>query len=358
MIKEDKDFLFVVFDIHYGGGGERVTANMVNHYLSKDCSVEILSFGKRVAKPVVGLNPDAKIHYLFTSSNIFIQKIQAIIRLRKFLKDHRYSYVIGIGSYPSFVLGVLNHHGSIFIGTEHSHFYNAGIVWNYMRRFAYPRLSAIVVLTQHDFPILKAINDKTYVIPNAQAFMPSSYTSCMNHRFLAVGRMDKYKQFGQMIDIFQEFVKQDDSWELVIIGGGELLENLQKQIKEFQLESKVIIKSYTNHIEQEYLNASVLLSTSQREGLPMVMIEAMSYGLPVIAYDCKTGPSDIILDRQNGYLIRLDDKEGMLNCMLDITSNEGLRYQMSQCAIESAKRFSPENVYHKWDALFGELAHQ
>lgn len=357
MIKGDKDFLFVVFDIHFGGGGERVAANMVNHYLAKGCSVEILSFAKRGAKPVVGLNPDTKIHYLSTSSNTLIQKVQAIIRLRKFFKNHLYSYVIGIGSYPSCVLGLLNHHGRTFIGTEHSHFYNAGLIWNYLRRFAYPRLSAIVVLTQHDFPILKAINDKTYVIPNAQAFMPSSYTSCMNHRFLAVGRMDKYKQFEQMIDIFHEFVEYDDSWELVIIGGGELLENLQEQIKKLQLERKVFIKAYTNHIEQEYLNASVLLSTSQREGLPMVMIEAMSYGLPVIAYDCKTGPSDIILDCQNGFLIPLDDKERMLKCMLDIAGNEVLRCQMSQEAIESAKRFSPESVYLRWDTLFEELAH-
>ena len=64
-----------------------------------------------------------------------------------------------------------------------------------------------------------------------------------------------------MIDIFHEFVEYDDSWELVIIGGGELLENLQEQIKKLQLERKVFIKAYTNHIEQEYLNESVLLST-------------------------------------------------------------------------------------------------
>ena len=89
----------------------------------------------------------------------------------------------------------------------------------------------------------------------------------------------------------------------------------------------------------------------------MVMIEAMSYGLPVIAYDCKTGPSDIIINRQNGFLIPLDDKEEMLKCMLDIACDDALRSQMSQCAIADSKRFSPESVYPKWDALFEELAH-
>ena len=357
MVKGDKDFLFVVFDIHNGGGGERVTANMVNYYLDKGCAAEILSFGKRTEKPIAGLNGKARIHYLSTSSNKFIQKIQTIIRIKSFLKRHQYSYIIGIGSYPSFILGLINHKESVCIGTEHSHFYNAGIVWNYLRRFAYPRLSAIVVLTQHDLPILKAINNKTYVIPNAQTFAPSSYTSYMNHRFLAVGRMDRYKQFGQMIDIFHEFVKRDHSWELVIVGNGELFDNLQEQIKELDLEDKVKIKPYSHHIEQEYLEASVLLSTSRREGLPMVMIEAMSYGLPVIAYDCKTGPSDIIIHRQDGFLIPLDDKEEMLKCMLDIAGDDALRARMSQCAIVDSKRFSPESVYPQWDALFEELAH-
>ena len=161
----------------------------------------------------------------------------------------------------------------------------------------------------------------------------------------------------QRIDIFYEFVKRDHSWELVIIGNGELFDNLQEQIKELDLGDKVKIKPYSHHIEQEYLKASVLLSTSNREGLPMVMIEAMSYGLPVIAYDCKTGPSDIIINRQNGFLIPLDDKEEMLKCMLDIACDDALRFRMSQCAIADSKRFSPESVYPKWDALFEELAH-
>ena len=161
MVKGDKDFLFVVFDIHNGGGGERVTANMVNHYLEKGCAAEILSFGKRTEKPIAGLNGKARIHYLSTSSNKLIQKIQTIIRTRRFLKRHQYSYVIGIGSYPSSVLGLINNKKSAFIGTEHSHYYNAGVVWNYLRRFAYLRLSAIVFLTQHELPILKAINKKT-----------------------------------------------------------------------------------------------------------------------------------------------------------------------------------------------------
>ena len=244
-------FLFVVFDIHNGGGGERVTANMVNHYLEKGYAVEILSFGKRTEKPIAGLNGKARIHYLSTSSNRFIQKIQTIIRTRRFLKRHQYSYVIGIGSYPSFVLGLINNKKSVFIGTEHSHFYNAGVVWNYLRRWTYPRLSAVVVLTQHDYPILKAINNHTYVIPNAQTFMPSSYSTCLHHRFLAVGRMDRYKQFDQLLDIFHEFVKRDHSWELVIIGNGELFDNLQEQIKELDLGDKVKIKPYSHHIDQE-----------------------------------------------------------------------------------------------------------
>lgn len=356
--EDTKDLLFVVFDIHFGGGGERVTANIVNHYHNKGFSVEILSFGEKKNIPIVGLAPGIRTFYLSTSSNKFLQKIQTIHRIKKFFKSHRYSFVIGIGSYPSVVLGLLNHKGCFFIGTEHSHFYNAGTIWNYLRRFTYPNLSAIVVLTRHDYKILKEINNNTYVIPNAQSFTPQSFSSCENHRFLAVGRMDRFKQYDQMLKVFYKFSKLNDSWELVIVGGGELLETLKTQVKELNLEDRIYIKTYTDHIEKEYLSASVLLSTSQREGLPMVMIEAMSYGLPVVAYDCKTGPSDIIIDKRNGYLVPLDDDNMLLERMLKLSADYNLRKQMSKNAIEDAQRFSPQKVYGMWDSLFDQLSNK
>jgi glycosyltransferase involved in cell wall biosynthesis len=100
-----------------------------------------------------------------------------------------------------------------------------------------------------------------------------------------------------------------------------------------------------------YRQASLYLMTSRYEGLPMVLIEAMSFGLPLVAYDCKTGPAELIDDGVNGYLVPDDDaaafSEGVIKLMLD----PGLREHFSIAALEKSRRFSPERIYPQWQQL-------
>ena len=353
----NRTLLFVVFDIHLNAGGERVVANMANHFIGDGWLVDILSFGRMKSSKVYDLSDKVKIHYLNTSSNKILQKILAMIKTWLFMSKKKYSYVVAIGSYPSSILGFAGNRNSICIGTEHLHYYHAPSIWNFIRRFAYPRLTALTVLTQHDYPILKELNPKTYVIPNALTFLPDVFSSCSQHKFLAVGRLSEVKQFDKLIRIFSEYIKSEQTWMLDIIGEGSLYSSLQKMIIDYRLENYVRIKPYSNQIEKEYLNSSILISTSRSEGLPMVMIEAQSYGLPIIAYNCKTGPSDIIIDGRNGFLIPLDDETMMVERMLELSGNDDLRKIMGENAKEDAQRFSPGCVYGKWDALFEELAH-
>ena len=352
----NKTLLFIVFDIHFNAGGERVVANMANHFIGDGWLVNILSFDKKKPSKIYNLSDKVKIHYLNTSSNKLLQKIQAMIKTWLFMRKRQYSYVVAIGSYPSSILGFIGTRNAICIGTEHLHYYHAPSIWNFIRKYAYPRLAALTVLTQQDYPILKELNPNTYVIPNALSFLPDVFSSCSQRKFLAVGRLSEVKQFDKLIRIFSEYVKSEQTWTLDIIGKGSQHASLQKMIMDYGLEDYVKIKPYSNQIEKEYLNSSVLISTSRSEGLPMVMIEAQSYGLPIIAYNCKTGPSDIVIDGRNGYLIPLDDEAMMVERMLKLSRNDDLRKTMGKNAQEDAQRFSPDCVYGKWEALFEELA--
>ncbi len=353
-----ESLLIVAVNIHIVGGAERVACNMANHYCNKGWRIGILSFNTKQDSVIFNLSDQVMRHYLnVTTSNKLLQKVQVFFRLKNFLKKNRYTYVMGIGSFSSTMLGFCakEKNGAYFIGTEHSHYYNAPKIWNYLRKYSYSKLEAITVLTNNDYPILKEINKNTFVIPNALIQMPEIYTTNKEHRFLAIGRIDGGKQFSQMIEVFNEFVKKNDDWTLSVVGDGVLREALEEQVKRCGLEKKVEIKHFTNEVEKEYLSSSVLLSTSKFEGLPMTMIEAQSYGLPIISYDCKTGPADIIIDSQNGFLIKTNDAQTMLKKMLLLADNEDLRLRMSENAIKDSYRFSPEAIYKKWDTLFGLL---
>lgn len=350
-----KSLLLVIDNIHFGGGGERVACNICNHYVNEGTAVEIVSFGAYQQKAVFDLNNSVKIHYFDAGDNKIVQKFVEYIKLKKFLKIHKYDVTMAIGCSPSVILGMISNGSFVSIGTEHLHYYDAPKIWSLLRRITYPRLSSLTVLTHHDLPIVQAINHNACVIPNALSYMPKKRIDVKKKVFLAVGRLSPVKQFSQMLQVMKEFVANNKEWELHIIGKGELREQLIDLISQYKLDSHVKILPYSNDMESIYLSASVLLSTSRSEGLPMTMIEAQSYGMPIVAYDCLTGPSEIIIDGQNGYLIDQDNQSQFLNRMLCMADNIELRKNMSNNAIADRNRFSPESVYNRWNELFNKV---
>jgi len=350
-----KSLLLVIDNIHFGGGGERVACNICNHYVTEGTAVEIVSFGAYQQKVVFDLNNSVKIHYFDAEKNKIVQKFVEYFKLKRFLKTHKYDVTMAIGCSPSVILGMVSNGSFVSIGTEHLHYFDAPKIWNAIRKIAYPRLSSLAVLTHHDLPYVQKINPKACVIPNALPSMPEKKVNINNKVFLAVGRLTPVKQFSQMISIMKEFVEYNKDWELHIIGKGEQREQLMDMVSQYNLDNYVKILPYSNDMESVYLSASVLLSTSRSEGLPMTMLEAQSYGMPIVAYDCLTGPSEIVNDRKNGFLIQLDDEDKMLKVLLKIADDNKLRQDMSENAIKDSYRFSSEMVYQKWDTLFVSL---
>jgi glycosyltransferase involved in cell wall biosynthesis len=110
-----------------------------------------------------------------------------------------------------------------------------------------------------------------------------------------------------------------------------------------------------SNMSKEYINASILVLTSRGEGLPMVLIEAQAFGLPVVSFDCKTGPAEIITDSKDGFLIPSFDTNLMGERIVNLCDDYHLRLQFGSCARNNAKRFLPENIVAKWEKLFDSL---
>lgn len=195
------------------------------------------------------------------------------------------------------------------------------------------------------------------VIPNAAMHLTCRYADVLQHRVIAVGRLDYQKGFDRLLRtwrMIQQTGRYAD-WHLDIFGQGEWHDWLQGMIVDWQLSDTVCIHRPTERIGEEYAASSLLVMSSHYEGFPMVMIEAMAYGLPVVTYDFKCGPKDIIRQGENGLLVRDGDIEGLAQAMQRLMDDEPLRLRMGEEAKKVVDTYSEETVMKQWTKLFESL---
>lgn len=213
-----------------------------------------------------------------------------------------------------------------------------------------------VVLTQEDRGYWGKM-DNIEVIPNA-AMLPGNEPSDVScKRIIAVGRLDYQKGFDRLVQAWALVQKTDryGDWRLDIFGQGEWKDMLQHMIEKAGLQNTACVNRPTTKIGDEYAHSSMLVMSSHYEGFPMVMIEAMAYGLPVVSFDYKCGPKDIIQDGVNGLLVKDGDIEGLANAMMRLMDNEEERKVMGRNARRVTETYSEEKVMKKWVDLFTSL---
>lgn len=219
------------------------------------------------------------------------------------------------------------------------------------------RFDKFVVLTEEDRSYWGEMPNIT-VIPNAAMPTGGAMADGLAKRVIAVGRLDYQKGFDRLLRAWL-LVQRDPvfrEWRLDIFGQGEWQERLQGMIDEAGLNHNTKINQPTNLIAKEYAGSSVLVMSSHYEGFPMVMIEAMAAGLPVVTFDYKCGPRDIIRDGVNGLMVPNGDIDALAAAMKRVMGDEAFRRQMSLHAREVVNTYSEQSVMRKWVTLFEELA--
>lgn len=218
------------------------------------------------------------------------------------------------------------------------------------------KFDSFVVLTEEDAEMWGDVPN-IKVIPNAAKFISSGYSSCQNKRVIAVGRLDYQKSFDRLIEAWA-LVQQTDKysdWHLDIFGQGEWRNMLQQMIDERGLQDRVTLNKPTKDIAKEYASSSMLVMSSHYEGFPMVMIEAMACGLPVVTFDYKCGPRDIIDHEINGLLVKDGDIEGLAQALMRLMNADELRQKMGEKARLVVDRYSEEKVMSKWQELYSKI---
>ena len=218
------------------------------------------------------------------------------------------------------------------------------------------RFDKFVVLTNEDKGYWGDLPN-IEVIPNAAIHVSKNYSEVKNKRVIAVGRLDYQKGFDRLIQAWKlvQYTGQFTDWKLDIFGQGEWREMLQQMIDEQGLQNTAKINPPTNAILNEYVHSSLLVMSSNYEGFGMVLVEAMSCGVPVISFDCKCGPKDIIQTGINGLLVPNGDIQALADAMMKVMEDEAYRKMLSLNARKVVDTYSEQAVMSQWIRLFTSI---
>ena len=215
------------------------------------------------------------------------------------------------------------------------------------------RYSAFVVLSEEDKALWGAV-PQIRVIPNPVHFSPQAPLPLDTCTVIAVGRYAHQKGFDRLLDAWAR-IPDKEGWTLRLVGNGDLRGELERQISELGLSSSVSLGKYEGDMEKTYSEASVLALSSRYEGLPMALLEAQTFGIPCVSFDCKCGPREVIEDGVSGILVKDGDVDALALGLRQLMTDGDLRKEMGQNAFRRAERWKMDIIMEKWTKLFEEI---
>ena len=221
----------------------------------------------------------------------------------------------------------------------------------------YPRCDAVVVLTNTDRQDYLEVLPGTRIerIPNSTVLSGRQPCDPNSKIVIAAGRLYYQKGFDLLIPAFAQVVAAHPDWRLHIFGTGPKQERLQAKIDELGMQDNIRLMGRSDKFAEELARSSIYALSSRFEGLPMVMIEAMAHRLPVVSFDCPTGPADVITHEKDGLLVPPGDVDAMARTLIRAIEDPDLRKRLGDAAYETVQAYTPEVVMPQWENLFSEL---
>ncbi len=383
MIKEKKyKIVYCTPALYMAGGVERVLSLKANYFaeqLGYDITI-ILTEGKGcplfypLSDKVKVINLNIGFEELWNCS--FIKKVILYLRKQQLFRKKLKAALMRI--HPDFTVSLLRREinfitdindGSKKIGELHVNRANyrnfeasdSNLLKSIFAKFwmhnlvgHLSKLDKFVVLTEEDKRQWLELNN-IISIPDPLTFYPEQVSSLKNKRVIAVGRYVYQKGFDLLLKVWSIIEKRYPDWELVIFGSGNR-EPYECLMNELSIDgSRCHLNGPSSNIQQEYMNSSIFAFTSRFEGFGMVLVEAMSCGLPVISFDCPCGPHDIITDDEDGLLVQNGNVSAYVHKLSLLMDDASLRQRMSTAGRKNVERFKMEHIGDSWKKLFEGL---
>jgi glycosyltransferase involved in cell wall biosynthesis len=247
----------------------------------------------------------------------------------------------------------------VTIGQEHLNFHahRPGLARAITRHYA--KLDAVVVLTHDDrrdyAELLGETGPRVVRITNALPRLRGEPEHEREKVVLAAGRVTWQKGFDLLIQAYEPVAEKHPDWKLRIYGHGARFERLRTRVRKRGLYNDIFLMGATQRLGELMSRASVFALSSRYEGFGMVIVEAMSKGLPVVSFDCPRGPAEIIEDGRDGILVPNGDVEALTRALLELIEDDERRARYGAAALEKARTFDIGVIGAQWEALFDEL---
>ncbi|MEQ1070050.1 glycosyltransferase family 4 protein [Acinetobacter sp. ACNIH3] len=352
-----KNICFLIGDISHSGGTERVTTLIANQLVLNHC-VHVLSLSNG-ATPFFAQYPTIINNRLFDEKVSMRKHYVAVIKkLRNYLLYHKIDTLVVVDSIscvftvPACTGLRINH-----ICWEHFNLkVNLGSWFRDLGRWMAAKwCNKIVTLTERD----KSFWDKRFdlehtnkvvAIANPSPFEVQQNIPSLDYKtILCVGRLTYQKGFDLLITAWARVAQQVPDWKIVIVGSGEDEQMLKQMAKSLGVDDSIIFAGQQKNMSTFYRQASFFCMSSRFEGLPMVLLEAQSYGLPIVAFDCDTGPAEIVQHNINGLLVESGNINGLTNSLLELINLSNIQYEKtSSNAVENSVRYSVNPILKQW----------
>jgi len=319
-----------------------------------DLRTEAIGRGRKWAadRPSRLIHPDDSRHPRFN--------LLTDIALVRYLRGVRGGVLIGTRPGLNLAIARHAHRSTIRIGQDHMNAegYRPGLLEAIAAD--YPALDAVTALTEYTaarYRELMGPGGRVVCIPNAApANAEDRHAQPGSRVIMAAGGLTRRKGFDRLLRAWTLLAPEHPEWSVEIFGGGVEHDALEARVHRLGLRRSVRLRGHSPKLIDELTRGALFAMTSRKEGFPMVILEAMSVGLPVVAYDCPTGPRDIVTDGVDGYVVPNGRTRLMAEALGRLMDDDDRRRHFGEAALEKAKRYELGAIAGRWEELLGELA--
>ncbi|WP_326642459.1 glycosyltransferase [Nonomuraea fuscirosea] len=367
----------------YGMGGTIRTAFTLAGSLAAQHDVEIVSVTKTKDEPFFETPPGVRVTFLddHTARRPRAALLTRLLRSRliprqeaaydrfdlrtdlallRFLRGLQSGVLITTRPGLNLAAALLAPPGVITIGQEHTGLASHQPAVRDLIARRYGRLDALVTLTETDLGAYRvALGPRTprhlLRIPNATPPLTGGPSPLSTETVIAIGRLAKVKGFDLLLRAWEQVSAARPGWRLRIVGSGPERARLIKLAGELGLACTVEFPGPCRDVGAELDDASIFVLSSRREGFPMTVLEALSKGVPVVAFDCPHGPGEIITHGHDGLLVPQQHVTALAAAIGLLIDHETGRRTMGSAALTTSQRYTPEVVGRCWEELLAEL---
>jgi glycosyltransferase involved in cell wall biosynthesis len=368
---KEMQLVFVIYSLQ-AGGAERVLSIMANHWSRKSQKITVITLDDGSKPSFYDL--DSRIQQISldvagASQNWFasiLNNFRRIYKLRRAIRGAQADTVISFLTETN-VLTLIATYGlrTPVVVAEHTDPWlcPVGEKWAKLRLWLYPRASRIVVLNERARDYFKKYpHTQVAVMPNPVVVNKSDEPANMlhevssKHLIVAMGRLSQEKRFDLLIRAYSQVAEKNHDWDLMILGEGPKRVELEVLRDELGLHNRVFLPGAVRHPHDVIKRGEIFVLSSELEGFPMALCEAMACGLPVITTEYHSAVRDIVEDGQNGILVPPGDSAPLAEAMMGLIENPRERKRLAANGVEIGMRFSVDAVMKRWEQLLKEVA--